>query len=98
MPHMEGTKTPSVCERKTELFDHWVGEHFPGDALDLRLSLVTRKAAIESEFKVLALTHVCQAFVAHFLERALDGLSLWIEDAFFERYVYVGRHVDKTLY
>src|SRR5216684_599709 len=94
--HMTSSRN-SVCEGAAKLFNHWIGEHIAGNALDLGLRLFTTQAAIERQFEVLALADLLQAFIAHLLERTLDGLALGIEDAFLERDVNVGFHRNKGI-
>src|SRR5215471_18053615 len=52
----------------TEFFDDRIGQYFAGDSFDFRLRLFGREFAIQLDFKILALPHALQAFVAHLLE------------------------------
>ena len=44
------------------------------------------KPAIECELEILALAYLFQSLTSHFLERALDGLALRIQNALLERH------------
>src|SRR5947209_13793191 len=93
MPHM-GNSEYLLCERAAKLLDHRIGEHVARNALYFALRLFTAQTAIESEFEIFSLADLFQTFIAHFLQRAVNGLALRIQDRFFERNVDVGFHVD----
>src|SRR5580658_6458329 len=88
MPHMRGLRG-LVFEGAAILFDYRIGEHFPGNAFNLGLRLFAAQTAIEGKLEILALANIVHAFVAHFLQRALDSLALRIEDTLLERDVDV---------
>src|SRR5229473_4079408 len=83
-----------IFEGKTKLFNNWVGEDLSGHAFDFRLGFRPSQVAIQSDLKILALANVLQTLVAHLFQGALDGLTLGIQNALFERNVYVGFHGD----
>jgi len=87
-----GAPGESVFEGVTVLLNHRVGEDFACDTINLRLGLVPAEAAVQLEFKILALADVRQAFVTHLLQRSLDSLALRIENALFEGNVDEGFH------
>lgn len=81
-----------LVQGKPELFDDGVGEHLTGDPFDFSLGLFAGESSLQRELEVLSLAYALQSFVAHFLESALNGLALGIENAFLERDVNVGCH------
>src|SRR5713226_8796119 len=81
-----------VFEGETKLFNHRIGQDVAGDARYFRLHLAPIQAAIEYELEIFALAYLFQPLTSHFLERALDRLSLWIQNALLERHVYVSFH------
>ena len=56
------------------------------------LRFFAAQPAIERELEILSLANFFQAFVAHLLERTVDGFALGIENTFLERNVNVGFH------
>src|SRR5882672_69612 len=64
---------------ETEFFDDGIGEDFLGDALGLRLSVLTGEA-VEIEDEEFALADVFDGVVAESGEGVLDGLTLRIEN------------------
>src|SRR5258708_29739368 len=64
---------------ETEFFDDGIGEDFLGDALSLRLSVLTGEA-VEIEDEEFALADVFDGVVAEAGEGVLDGLTLRIEN------------------
>ncbi len=75
-----------------KLFNDLVGKILSRDAFDLGLCLLAVQAPIQRKFEILALADFFQAFIAHLLERALDGFALRIENTFLKRDVNVGFH------
>src|SRR6266496_2029382 len=93
IPHMPvtpaqfvGRSEPELCEKLflngiPEFFNHRVRQDITSDPPNFALRLRFIDATIESQFKKLALPHVLQSLIAHFLKRSLNGLSLRIENA-----------------
>ena len=88
----------TVFEGEAKFFDHRVGQDVARDPFNLGLGLGFAEAAVKREFEVFSLANVLQALVAHLFKRALDGLTLGIEDAFFQRNIDVGFHRLQSLY
>ena len=59
-------------------FDDRIGQHFLGDALELRLGFIA-VPSVEVEDEKLALAYVLYSGVTQAGERVMDGLSLRIE-------------------
>src|ERR1700680_1935803 len=96
MPHIRTSKDfparPLFGQGETELFDDRIGQHFAGDSLNLGLRLFARQSPVQRQLKILPLANAFQAFVPHFLERAVNGFALRVENAFLQRDVNVGCH------
>ena len=56
------------------------------------MTTIPRNTALQRDLEVLALAHVAHALVTHFVERAVDGLALRIENSLLQRDVNVGFH------
>src|SRR5271157_1761083 len=80
-------------ELKAVFLDDGVGEDLAGDAIDLGLRVFAADARVERDLEVLALAQIVDALVPHFLQRAVNGFALRVEDTFLERDVDVGFHV-----
>lgn len=76
----------------SKFFNHRVGEHLFGDALDFGLGGCFVEAAVEGDLKELALADAAHALVTHLFERAVNGLALRIKDGGFEHDGDVGFH------
>ena len=81
-----------IHEGEAEFFDYWIGQDFPGNALDLGVSLFARQAARKRKLEIFSLANAFQSFVAHLVERSLDGLTLGVENGLFEGDVDVSNH------
>src|SRR5580700_3305425 len=88
----EDKKPGLVFEGISILFDDRVGEDLAGDAVDLRFGFGLAEFAVERKLEIFALAHIPQSLVAHLLQRALDGLALWIQDTLLERHINVSSH------
>jgi len=80
-----------------KFLNHRIGEHFFGNPLDFSLGGVFVQAAIQVQFKKLALAHCVHAFIAHLLERAVNGLALRIKDGGLEHDCDVCLHGDHNI-
>src|SRR5215470_2267695 len=77
---LRATQQTLIDYFEAELFDHRVRKDFLGDALGLRLSVLSCKA-VEIDNKELALADVFDGAVAKSGEGMLDGLALRIENS-----------------
>src|SRR5215831_16117055 len=94
MPHMTDPlrRLDLFSEAETEFFDDGIRQNLAGNPFDFCLRLFARQNTIEGEFEIFSLPHAFQALVAHFLQRAVDGFTLRIENALLERNVNAGCH------
>ena len=77
-----GRRYKLLHDLEAVFLDHGIGQNFPGDALELRLSLVT-SPAVEIKHEEFALADVFDGFIAEARQRMVDGLALRIEDGAF---------------
>lgn len=89
---MKRDQGESVLEGVAKLFDDRVGQDFACHLLDFGLSFILRESAVQADLEILALANVVQTLVAHFVESALNGLALGIQNALLEGDVNVGLH------
>ncbi len=78
----EGRRYKLLHDLEAVFLDHGIGQNFLGDALELRLSLVT-SPAVEIKHEEFALADVFDGFIAEARQRMVDGLALRIEDGAF---------------
>src|SRR6267142_2694199 len=84
----------SLHDFKSIFFDHRVGEHFLGNALELRLRFVAAPA-VKIQHEEFSLAHVTNLLVAKPGERVLNGLPLRIEDRAFRHHPNMCFHKAK---
>jgi hypothetical protein len=75
-----------------KLFDHRICQNIASYARYFRLGFSLAYTAVERKFKILALANFLETLVTHFRQRALDRLSLGVQDALLKRNVHVGFH------
>jgi hypothetical protein len=78
----EGGRYKLLHDFEAVFLDDGIGQNFLGDALELRLSLVT-SPAVEIKHEEFALADVGDGFIAEAGEGVVDGLALGIEDGAF---------------
>src|SRR3954470_21796516 len=69
----------SVQELDAKLFDYRVGEHVPGNRVDIVFSLLACDVVVDVDFEELALAHACDGRITEPVERRADGLALRVE-------------------
>jgi hypothetical protein len=82
----------SVLEGEAEFFDNRISQDFASHAPNFRFRFRTSQSTVKCELKVLTLANLFQALVAHFLQSALDRLSLRIQNALLQRNINVSFH------
>jgi hypothetical protein len=82
----------SVLEGETEFFDNRISQDFASHAPNFRFRFRTSQSTVKCELKVLTLANLFQALVAHFLQSAVDCLSLRIQNALLQRNINVSFH------
>src|SRR5580700_7998968 len=81
-----------VLEGEAEFFDNRISQDFASHAPNFGFRFRTSQSTVKYELKVLTLANLFQALVAHFLQSALDRLSLRIQNALLQRNIYVSFH------
>jgi ABC-type polysaccharide/polyol phosphate transport system ATPase subunit len=80
-----------------KLFNHRICQNIASYASYFRLGFSLAYTAVERKFEILALANFLEALVTHFRQRALDRLSLGIQDALLKRNVHVGFHGGRNI-
>jgi hypothetical protein len=81
-----------LFEGEAEFFDDRISQDFASHAPNFCFRFRPGQSAVQRQFEVLTLANLFQALVAHFLESALDRLSLRIQNALLQRNIYVSFH------
>src|SRR5437879_275121 len=81
-----------------EFLNHRIGQNLARNSPNLALGLSFVQPSVEGQLEKLTLAYILQPVITHLVERSLDSLALWIQDAPLQRNVHVGLHGDVSLY
>lgn len=81
-----------IFKMKPKLFDHRIGEHVARDSLYLGMGGGSIDVVGQAKYEIFSLSHIFDSLIAHLVQRAVNGLTLRVENRLLQRDIDMSLH------